>query len=172
MQTVRDQTTGALKKLSVFFAKGIQLVTVRIKHTENVTVLVPHRHDDFGTSCVKRRQIPHIFVHVAYDDRLARLQRSAAQSLFNRETRVRRRLVAGVGKNHKFVFDDFVNCYPTVIARRANHFHQLLHSFSRAAASQRKSPDLLQLLASGFLHSRDSNLAQKETKRECDFNFL
>jgi hypothetical protein len=48
----------------------------------------------------------------------------------------------------------------------------LLHSFPRAAASQRKSPDFLQLLASGFLHSRDSNLAQKETKRECDFNFL
>jgi hypothetical protein len=48
----------------------------------------------------------------------------------------------------------------------------LLQSFSGAAASQRKCPDLLQLLASGFLHSRDSNLAQKETKRERDFNFL
>jgi len=47
----------------------------------------------------------------------------------------------------------------------------LLHSFSRAAPGQRKPPDLLQLLASGFLHSRDSNLAQKETKREHDFNF-
>jgi hypothetical protein len=30
----------------------------------------------------------------------------------------------------------------------------------------------LQLLARGFLHSRESNLAQKETKRERDFNFL
>jgi hypothetical protein len=48
----------------------------------------------------------------------------------------------------------------------------LFHSFSGAAASQRKCPDLLQLLASSFLHSRDSNLAQKETKRERDFNFL
>jgi hypothetical protein len=48
----------------------------------------------------------------------------------------------------------------------------LLHSLFGAAASQRKPPDLLKLLASGFLHSRDSNLAQKQTERERDFNFL
>ena len=73
MQTVRDQAAGALQKLPIFFAKGIQLVTVRIEHTKNVTMLVTHRHNDFGPGCVKRGQITGIFVHVANDDRLARV---------------------------------------------------------------------------------------------------
>src|SRR5882724_5036691 len=102
---------------------------------------------DFRPSCVKRWQITHIFVHVTHDDRLARVQCSAAQSLFNRETWICRRLVPGIGENHKFIFDDFVNCYPTVIARRANHLHDLLHPLASAAACQRECADLLQLLA-------------------------
>jgi hypothetical protein len=97
---------------------------------------------------------------------------SAAEPLRNRKLRVGGRLVACASENHEFIFDDFINRQPPVIARGANHFHQLLHSFSSAAAGQRKRPDLLKLLASGFLHSRESNLAQKQTERERDFNFL
>jgi hypothetical protein len=36
----------------------------------------------------------------------------------------------------------------------------LVHSLSGAPAGQRKSPDLLQLFARDFLHSREGNLAQ------------
>jgi hypothetical protein len=38
----------------------------------------------------------------------------------------------------------------------------LRHSLSGTPSSQRKRPDLLQLFASGFLHSRESNLAQNK----------
>jgi hypothetical protein len=38
----------------------------------------------------------------------------------------------------------------------------LLHSFSGAPAGQRKTADLLKLLTRGFLHSRESNLAQNK----------
>ena len=70
------------------------------------------------------------------------------------------------------MFDDLVNGELPITTRVANHLYELLHSFSGAAPGQRKRPDLLQLFASGFLHSRENNLAQKETKREHDFNFL
>src|SRR5204863_8287205 len=92
----------------------------------------------------------------------ARIQRRAAKSLSNRKARVCRRLIACACENHEFIFDDFVNRQPSIVTRRANHFHQLPHSFSGAAASQRKCPDLLQLLASGFLHSRESNVVQNK----------
>ena len=77
MQTVRDQTACALQEFSVFIAERVQLVALHIQHAENVPVLIPHRDDDLRASCVKRRQIAQILVHVADDDRLARLQRRA-----------------------------------------------------------------------------------------------
>src|SRR5438552_12862952 len=121
---------------------------------------------------MKRRQIPEILAHIAYDDGLAGIQRRPAQPLTNRETWIRRRVAAGLGHNHKLVLDNLVNADPAIIPRGANHLHELLHSFAGAPASQRKPPDLLQLFARNFLHLRESNLAQKETKRERDFNFL
>src|SRR5437762_2854341 len=109
---------------------------------------------------MKRRQIPEILAHVAYDDGLAGIQRSPAQPLTNRETWIRRRVAAGLGHNHKLVLDNLVNADPAIIPRGANHLHELLHSFAGAPASQRKPPDLLQLFTRNFLHSRESNLAQ------------
>src|SRR5205807_7393834 len=111
-------------------------------------------------------------MHVTHDDGFARIQRRAAQPLSDRETWIRRWLAAGFGENHEFVFDDLVNGEPPITTRVANHLYELFHSFSGAAPGQRKRPDLLQLFASGFLHSRGGNLAQKETKREHVFNFL
>ena len=109
---------------------------------------------------MKRRQIPEILAHVAHDDGLAGLQSRAAQSLTNRKTWIRRRVGAALGHNHKLVLDNLVNANPAIIACGANHLHELIHPFSGAPASQRKPPDLLQLFARSFLHSRESTLAQ------------
>src|SRR4029434_11026166 len=121
-----------------------------------------HRHNDLGTSRVEGRQIPKILAYVAHDDGLAGLQGRTAQSLTNRETWIRRRFLAALGHNHELVLNDLVNADPAIIARGANHLHELFHSFSRAPAGQRKPPDLLKLLARGFFHSRGSNLAHKK----------
>src|SRR4029077_260450 len=123
-------------------------------------VVVAHRHNDLGTSCMKRRQIPKILAHVAHDNGLAGIQRSPAQPLTNRETWIRRRVGAALGHNHKLVLDNLVNAIPAIIARGANHLHELLHPFWGAPAAQRKTADLLKPLARVFLHSRESNLAQ------------
>ena len=93
---------------------------------------------------------------------LAGLQGRTAQSLANWKTWIRRRFLAALGHNHELVLNDLVNADPAIIARGANHLHELLHSLSRAPASQRKPPDLLKLLARGFFHSRGSNLAHKK----------
>jgi len=173
MQTVRDQTAGTLQKLAIFLAKRVQLVALHIQHAKDALMLVvPHWDNDLRARRMKRGQMARIFVHVADNNRFARVQRRAAKPLRNGKTRVSRRLIACACENHEFIFDDFVNRQPPVIARCANHLHELFHSFAGATAGQRKRPDLLQLFARGFLHSRGSNLAQKETKREHDFNFL
>ena len=65
-----DQTACPFEKLQVFVVEGIQLIALRIEHPENVPVVVAHRHNDLGTSGMKRRQIPEILAHVAYDDGL------------------------------------------------------------------------------------------------------
>src|SRR3954453_3876245 len=111
---------------------------------------------------MKRRQIPEILAHVAHDDGLAGLQSRTAQSLTNRKTWIRCRFLAALGHNHERVLDNLVNANPARIAGGANHLHELLHSFARAPAGQRKSPDLLQLFARGFLHSRENTLAHKK----------
>src|SRR6266480_5466009 len=125
-------------------------------------MFVPHWHDDLRTGSMKCRQIPRILVHVAHNDRLAGFQRRAAEPLCNWKSRVGWRLVAGFRLNHELVFNDLVNGDPPITARGANHLHQLLHSFPGTPTGQRKPPDLLQLFASGFLHSRESNLAQNK----------
>jgi hypothetical protein len=112
---------------------------------------------------MERGQISRIMVDIADDDRFPGFQRRAAQPLRDWETRIRRRLVACVGENHEFIFDDLVNADPAIIARRANHLCELLHSLSGAPASQRECADLLELLTRRFLHSRESNLVQKKT---------
>jgi len=48
----------------------------------------------------------------------------------------------------------------------------LRHSFPGAPASERKRAELLQLFASGFLHSRESNVAQKKPSASTISNFL
>jgi hypothetical protein len=97
MQAMRDQTASALKKLQVFVVEGIQFIALGIEHAENVPVIVAHRHNDLGTSRMKRRQIPKILAYVAHDERLAGLQGRTAQSLSNRETWIRRRFIAALG---------------------------------------------------------------------------
>src|SRR4029077_4051529 len=105
-----------------------------IQHTENVPVVVAHRHNDLGTSCMKRRQIPQILANVAYDDGLAGLQGRTAQSLASWKTWIRRRFLAALGHNHELVLNDLVNADPAIITRCANHLHEMLHSLSRAPA--------------------------------------
>jgi len=46
MQTVRDQTTRAFQKLSIFLAEGIQLFALGVEHSKDVPVLVRHWHND------------------------------------------------------------------------------------------------------------------------------
>src|SRR6266849_3229880 len=102
-------------------------------------------------------------MHVTHDERFARVQRRSAQALRDWKARIRRRLVTSASEDHELLVHDLVNGDPAIIARRANHFHDLLHPFWRAPAGKRESPDLLQLLAGRFLHSRESNLVQKKT---------
>src|SRR5439155_1575857 len=150
------------QKLSIFVAEGIQFITLGIEHTQNVAMLVAHWHNDLGTSRVKRGQIARIAMHVAHDDRVARLQRSAAYPLRDGKPRVGRRLAAGFGKDHKFIFDNLVNSEPAIIARGANHLHELPHAFSGAATRERERANLLKLFARCLLHSREGNLVQKK----------
>src|SRR4051794_28614642 len=149
------QATCAVEKLQVFVIEGIQFIAFRIEHPEHVPVVVAHWYDDLGTSGMKRRQIPKILAHVANDDSSARLQGRTAQSLAGWKTWICGRFVAAFGHYHELVLNDLVNANPAIIARRANHLHELLHSLSRASARQSKRPDLLKILARDFLHSRE-----------------
>src|SRR5262245_48113375 len=158
-----DQTACAFEKLQVFVIEGIQFIALRVEHPENVPVIVAHRHNDLGTGCMKRRQIPDILAHVAHDDGFTGIQRSSTQALANWETWVGRWVAAGFGHDHKLVFNDLVNPDPTIVARGANHLHELVHSFARAPASQRKTANLLKLLTGGFFHSRETNVDQNKT---------
>src|SRR6188472_3634078 len=154
MQTMSDQAACAVEKLQVFVIEGIQFIALRIEHPEHVPVIVAHGHDDLGTSGMKRRQIPEILAHVAYDDSLAGLQCRTAQTLAGWKTWICGRFVAAFGHDHELVLNDLVNANPAIIARGTNHLHELLHSLSRASARQGKRPDLLKILARDFLHSR------------------
>ena len=162
VQAMSDQTACAFEKLQVFVGEGIQFIALRVEHPEDVPVIVAHRHNDLGTSRVEGRQIAKILAHVAYDDGLAGIQRRAAQSLSNRETWICRRFLACFRQNYEFILNDLVNADPAVIARSANHLHELLHSFAGAPAGQRERTDLLKLFARGFCHSRENNLAYKK----------
>jgi hypothetical protein len=162
MQTMSDQAACAFEKLQVFIVEGIQFIALRIEHPKNVPVVVAHRHDNLGTSGMKRRQISEILAHVAYDNGLARLQGRTAQSLASWKTWIRRRFLAAFGHNHELVLYDLVNAHPAIIARGANHLHELLHSLSRAPSGQGKRPNFLEFFARGFLHSRENNLAHKK----------
>jgi hypothetical protein len=102
-------------------------------------------------------------MHVADDDRIPGFQRRPAQALGDWKPRIRRRFVTRSSKNHEILFHDLVNADPAIIACRANHLCELPHPLWRAAAGERKCPDLLQLLAGRFFHSRESNLVQKKT---------
>src|ERR671918_2261869 len=103
---------------------------------------------------MKCGQIARVVVHVADNDRFARIERCPAQPLRNGKARIRRWVVASAGENYEFIFDDFVNRDPPIIARRANYLHELSHSLAGASASQRECADLLKLLARRLFHSR------------------
>src|SRR5438045_9342882 len=97
-------------------------------------MVVPHRHNNLGTSCMKRRQIPEILAHVAHDDGLAGLESRTAQSLTNRNTCIRCRVLAALGHNYELVLDDFVGADPAIIACGANPPHRSLQSLAHAPA--------------------------------------
>src|SRR5215472_14509103 len=101
MQAVRDQTACPLEKLQIFVVEGVQFIALGIEHAQNVSVIVAHRHNDLGTSRMKRGQIPKILTYVAHNDGLAGLQGGTAQSLTNRETWIRRWFIAALGQNHE-----------------------------------------------------------------------
>jgi hypothetical protein len=41
-----NQTTGAFEKLSIFVAKGVQLIALGIQYAKNVAVLISHRDNN------------------------------------------------------------------------------------------------------------------------------
>src|SRR4029077_15050324 len=84
---------------------------------------------------------------------------------------IRRRLIAGFGHYHEFILDDLVNAGPAIIPRGPDHLHELLHSFSGAAAGERETADLLKVLARGFFHSRKGNLAHKKPSASTNSTF-
>ena len=131
---MRDEPTRALKKLSIFLAEGVQLFTFGIEHSKNLSVLVRHRNNDLRTRRVKGGQIARIVVDVANDDRLARVERCPTQPLGDGKAGIRWWLVARFGENHEVALHDLVNANSTIIARRANHFHELRHPLWRAPA--------------------------------------
>jgi hypothetical protein len=157
-----DQAACAVEKLQVFVVEGIQFIALRIEHPEHVPVVIAHRNDDLGTSGMKRWQVSEILAHVAYDHGLARFQGRTAQSLASWKTWIRRRFLPALCHNYELVPNDLVNANPAIIARASNHLHELLHSLSRASASQGKRPDLLKILARDFLHSRESNVVHNK----------
>src|SRR5262245_57107478 len=159
MQTMSDQTACPLEKLQVFVIEGIQFIALGIEHAENVPVIVTHRHNDFGTSRMKRWQIPKILAYVAHDYGFPGIQRGPAQSLGYRKPWIRRWLLAGFRQNHEFILNDLVDADPAVIPRDSNHLHEFLHPLARAPTRQRERADFLKLLARGFFHSREGNLA-------------
>jgi hypothetical protein len=147
-----NQTGSALEELSIFVSEGIYLLALGIEHADDVLMIVRHRHDNLRARGVKRRQIPRVFAHIAYNDRFARFQNRAAKSLRDRESRICRRFVPRLGHDGKFLFRDFVNADPPVVPGRADHFRHLLDSALRATARQNERPDGLQVFARGRLH--------------------
>ena len=117
--------------------------TFRSRHRAFQGCAGSHRNNDLGPCCVKGRQIAGIVMHVADDDRFPGFQRRPAQPLGDWETRICRWLVTRSSKNYEILFHDLVNADPAIIACRANHLCDLLHSLWRAPTGQRKCPDLL-----------------------------
>src|SRR6266571_2859739 len=163
MQTVPNQTTRPLQKLSIFLAEGVQFFTLGIEHSKDVPVLVRHGNNDLRPCRVKSRQIARIVMHVTDDDGFPGFERRPAQTLCDWKTRIGRWLVARSGENRELLVHDLVNADPAITARRSNHLHKLLHPLWSAPAGERECPDLLQLLAGRFFHSRESNLVQNKT---------
>ena len=171
VQTVGNESARAFEKLSIFLVERIRRIALGIDHSYDAPVIVCHRDDDLRARGVECRQIARVFGHITDDNWLARLEHRSAQALRDRKTRICRRLVASAGQNHKVFIHDLVNANPTVIARRANQLQDLPDSFLGASASQRESADLLEFLASRFLHSRESNLVEKKTSASGISNF-
>src|SRR5207244_10800119 len=101
---------------------------------------------------MKRRQIARVFVHIPDDNRFARFQRRPTQALPSGETWIGRRLVSGPGEDDELLLDDLVDGDPAIIARRTDHFRDLLQVFLLTAARQDKPPDLLQFLDRIVVH--------------------
>jgi hypothetical protein len=167
-----NQTGGAFEELSIFVSEGVHLAALGIEHADDVFMTVRHRHDNLRARGVKRRQIPRVFAHIAHDDRFARFQNRAAKSLRDRESRIGRRFVPGVGHDGKFLFRNFVNADPPVVAGRTDHLRHLLDAALRTTARQNERPDRLQVFARGRLHHAGDQSGSKENKREQDFNYL
>jgi hypothetical protein len=150
---MRDQSAGPFEELPIFVAECVEFLTFGVEHSDNVTMSVGHRDDDFGARGVKRWQITRILVHVTDHNRLARFERRAAESLGNWKSRIRWRLIAGAGQDHEFLLHYLVNADPSIISGRPDHLGDIFQSFRRAAAGQNKRADLLQGLARLGFHS-------------------
>src|SRR5581483_6381734 len=144
-QTMSNQSGRAFEELLILVGKCIHFIALGIEHPDDVLMLVLHGNDDLGLRAVKRRKITLIFVHIADHDRFSRLERRPAQALTNWKTWISHRLVAGPGQNDKLVFHDLVDGDEPVIARRPDHFCDLLHTPLGAAACQDKCSNLLKL---------------------------
>src|SRR5438132_1171248 len=77
-QTMRDQSGRALEKLFILIAERIHLGAFGIEHANDAPLFVSHRHNDLGSSGVKRWQVTFVFMNIADHDGLSRLQSRAA----------------------------------------------------------------------------------------------
>src|SRR2546422_403245 len=151
-QAVCNKTGRALEELSIFFSERIDLFAFGVDHSDDVSMLVRHWNNDFRARRMKGGQIARVFPYVPDHDRLPRFKRRPAQPLRDRKPRVSRWLIAGAGQDDEFLFIYFVNADPAIIAGRANHLRDLLHSFRRTTSRQNKSSYLLQALTGLGLH--------------------
>jgi hypothetical protein len=78
MQAVGDQTTSALKELSIFVTERVHLFAFGIQHSKNLSVLIDHRDNDLGARGVEGWQIAWIVPHIANNNGSAGFQRRPA----------------------------------------------------------------------------------------------
>ena len=148
---MRDEIACAFEKFEIFLAKCIHFLALGIEDSDNMPVPIHHRHDDFRSRRVKRRQIPWIFTHISDDNRLSRLKRRAAQPLGDRKSRIGWRFLVAGGHDDEFFLRHFVNADPAIVPRRPNHLRDLFHALGACAGEHEPTQFLQSFTVASFI---------------------